>query len=214
MYVCIHTYIHTYTYVLSPSHFLGTAGADFLLSVTAASGRTIEAIPYSQISVGSRVFTDRDYSFNSIGDYSARTFYIRGPNDDKDTPAASPQWTITVNVPVIVYLDFYDGQETMGFAQWNHGWKVSSMSSMSLWLNSNHQEGPGVVYEKYFAAGEISLYGNDGAHQGTYLAFVARAHGGNTTNTEIRILTLILKHAKTHFWRTHCWRTHFWKTHC
>ena len=204
--------MYTYTYILSPSHFLGTAGADFLLSVTAASGRTIEAIPYSQISVGSRVFSDRDYSFNSIGDYSARTFYIRGPNDDKDTPAASPQWTITVNVPVIVYLDFYDGQETMGFAQWNVGWKVSSMSA--TFFACQGVCGPGVVYEKYFASGEIALYGNDGNGYGTYLAFVARAHGGNTTNTEIRILTLILKHAKTHFWRTHCWRTHFWKTHC
>ena len=96
-------------------------GTDFIQSVTAASGRTIEAIPYSQLSVGSLVFTDRNYIFDNIGSYSERTFYIRGPNDDKSTPADSLQWTITVDVPVIVYLDHWNGQETLGFAQWNHG---------------------------------------------------------------------------------------------
>ena len=171
------------------------SGTDFIQSV--ASGQPIEAIPYSsQISVGSRLFSDRDYYFLTIGNYSADTFYIRGPNNDKDTPAASPQWIITVNVPVIVYLDFWGGQETMGFAQWKDGWNVSSMSPTTF---DHHTivEGPGVVYEKYFAAGEIVLYGNDGNGAGTYLVFVTRApersmptckrtHTHTHTNTQVR----------------------------
>jgi len=145
--------------------------------VTAASGRSIEAIPYSQLSVGSHVFSDRTYYFVNIGDYSPHTFYIRGPNDDKDTPGASAQWTIKVNVPVNVYLDFWCGQETKGFAQWNDGWTMSSMAPCrnSDMCGPGCQCQTGVVYEKYFASGAIVLYGNDGHEVGTYVAFVTPA---------------------------------------
>ena len=54
------------------------------------------------------VYTDRaSYFFNNLGDYGAHCSYVQGANDDKDTPAATVQFTLGVDCPVTVYLDLW-----------------------------------------------------------------------------------------------------------
>jgi len=160
------------------------AAPELVIAVSAASGRDIEKIPVAA-NVGDQVFTDRNYKFTSVGDYSGCT-YIKGANDDKNTAASSTQWTLTVGMPVTVYLDFWGGaaHENLGFAQWQAGWVKASKAGVRFGT-SPHFWGPGAVYQKDFPAGTIELEGNQGNGHGTYVAFVCPKETTVTINTSM-----------------------------
>merc|ERR1719160_35157 len=143
------------------------------LAVSSASGRSIKVADPAK--VGDKVFTDRDYTFTSVGDYPGCK-YILGANDDKNTAASSVQWTLTVETPVDVYLDFWGGaaHEKLGFSSWKDGWSKSEKAG-ARFGTSPHFWGPGAVYKKHFQAGTVALDGNGGNGHGTYLAFVCPA---------------------------------------
>ena len=65
-------------------------------------------------------------------------------------------------------------QESLGFDSWSEGWSVSTTKQGPILSDTEGGAdlGPGVMYEKVFPPGDISLYGNDGGNTGSYLTFV------------------------------------------
>eukprot|EP00931_Biecheleriopsis_adriatica_P084171 TRINITY_DN5790_c0_g1_i1.p1 TRINITY_DN5790_c0_g1~~TRINITY_DN5790_c0_g1_i1.p1 ORF type:complete len:1136 (-),score=84.03 TRINITY_DN5790_c0_g1_i1:254-3661(-) len=168
-----------YSAVLAACSAVATA---LLVTTASSSGNLIEAVPYSSLTTSSFVFTDRTLTFADTGSYDADCFYIRGGNDDKDTAASSVQWTLGTNEDSIVYLDFWDGQESYGFSSWSAGWSISAQPGIQF-----GGYGPGTVYEQSFVASSILLYGNDGSalipNKGTYVAFVCPQNSATTSST-------------------------------
>ena len=80
------------------------------MTAQSTSGRAINVIP-GVPAVGDRPFTDRGYTFTSMGTFADRpnTFFVQPANDDKNTASNSVMWTLNVPVPVTVYLDFWGG---------------------------------------------------------------------------------------------------------
>jgi len=143
------------------------------IEVSASSGRDAEMISYSNLAIGDDVFFDRDYTFTNIGQYESDCYYLKGSNDDKNTPAAFTQWTIHTNFDCIVYLDFWGGQDHADrgmqvYEVLGQNWDVSQRIGTE-WSGG---KGPGIVYESVFPSGKIELYGNNGGNRGTYYAFV------------------------------------------
>merc|ERR1719412_3176299 len=143
-----------------------------IASVKSSSGRQVAMVPYSALSVGSLTFFDRTYKFKDIGDYSADCLFMKISNNDKNTAASKTQYTISLSERSVIYLDFWGGEQhaKKGFSTWSSGWKLSSKPSTSF-----DSWGPGVVYEKVFAAGDVTLKGNDGNNHGSYYAFICPA---------------------------------------
>ena len=124
-----------------------------------------------------KVFTDRDYTFTTMGDYDRDCFYLRLFNEAKSTPATDVQSSFSSPWPSTVFLDMWGNQENYGFASW---------PDHSLWTEDPELEGrgvvfggdvgdtygPGKVFKRTYPAGElVNLFGND-ASDGTYLVFV------------------------------------------
>merc|ERR1719412_3270359 len=145
-----------------------------IASVKSSSGRQVAMVPYSALSVGSLTFFDRTYKFKDIGDYSANCLFMKISNNDKNTAASKTQYTISLSERSVIYLDFWGGEQhaKKGFSTWSSGWKLSSKPSTSF-----DSWGPGVVYQKEFAAGDVILKGNDGNNHGSYYAFICPASG-------------------------------------
>ena len=144
-------------------------------SANTCSGRNAEAIRYDTL--GDSPFLDRPkLKLTSLGDYPQNTVFLRGYNDDKNTAAGRMQWCVVVDQPVVVYLDFWGGEDhaSMGFKHWSSDWSRSNVRGVSF-AGHEDQMGPGCVYEREFGPGEFVLFGNAGKGHGAYLVFVVSA---------------------------------------
>lgn len=155
-------------------HALETLGQVWV-NATAASGRLIAVVPYHVVDVGDAVFSDSKSSnrivFMHTGNYEPTCDYIRGPSADRDVPGDELMWTLWATMPVKVYVDFWGGERHMslGFVEWKDGWSPSHRQPIVL-----NMRGPGLVFERSFPPGRISLFGNGGlpSDYGPYAVFV------------------------------------------
>jgi len=131
--------------------------------------------------VGDRVFTDREYTFTSLGTFATIinvSHFVRAPNDDKRTGNDETMWILSVPRRVAIYLDFYspNPQQVEGARAWldAEGWTDCSCGSRigSAFEIDGDVRGPGKVYTKYFDAGDIVLKGKGPDNSGVYLAWV------------------------------------------
>lgn len=142
------------------------------LTARASSGLDIQVVP-SLLAPGDLVFTDRDYTFTSLGAFAGRSVsYVRPPNGDKKTPAHEVMWTLEAPEPVTVYLDFWGGEVhvSKGCAAWlqeGGGWE----RTMMLGTEYSGGKGPGIVFKRDFPAGPISILGNAGGGVGGHGVF-------------------------------------------
>jgi len=168
------------------SHCTGT----LQVTIEATSGRTASV---EQLQTHTGVFHDRDYSFNSLGDFAGKTF-IKYSNDDKMTDFQHVMTKIRTVEPVTVSIVKLQ----------NHGlpWLVASgyaqtqatgvsysgerqthhkeTSEFPTWERETPEGGfppdhfdASQVYTKTFSAGTINLPGNNGG-DGAFLIFVDR----------------------------------------
>ena len=122
------------------------------------SGREIETVPYSELYVGSKPFTDRSYEFSSIGNYPSTCTFIRGPNDDKNTDPTSVQTILEVPFNSTIYLDFWGGDSHLQkVSNWIGDWSETTMhipTQFSGW--GGMDSGPGKVMKRNFESGTIN----------------------------------------------------------
>merc|ERR550537_1241930 len=86
---------------------VGSASRQMCVTAKASSGRDIKVLS-APPALGERPFTDRKYTFTSMGSFAGTGMYfVQPPNDDKNTPSDSVMWTLTVDVPVTIYLDVW-----------------------------------------------------------------------------------------------------------
>jgi hypothetical protein len=160
----------------SPAVAAAAAPAALVVTATTASGRAITVVP--KAATNQDVFTDRNYKITSLGAFAGMdAFYIKPPNNDKDTAASSIMWTLQVNVPVKVYLDFWGGSPHVAkvSSHWLGDWHNTGMTGMTF---PGYGNGP--VYSRSFPAGSIPIYGNNGKGHGTFTVFVEQAPPAST----------------------------------
>ena len=155
------------------------------------SEKEIETVPYSELKVGDKVFTDRSYEFSSIGNYPSTCTFIRGPNDDKNTDPTSVQTILEVPFNSTIYLDFWGGDSHLQkVSNWIGDWSETTMhipTQFSGWRGIDSgpgKAGPGKVMKRNFASGTINLMGNNGKPQGTYYAFICPQGKNSLTATK------------------------------
>lgn len=181
-------------------------GGQISVSVEATSGRTIcvETMPghhahvtgtspsLLQVSSTSedstlpddtKVFHDRDYKFDTYGDFGGET-WIKYSNDDKETPDTHVMTKITTTEPlVVVIVKLVDKTlpwlESMGWVPvektgltYSGDQKENGQTEWSgtlSWNTFNLED----IWGKYFDAGVVSIPGNDGG-DGSFLIFLER----------------------------------------
>ena len=127
----------------------------------------MEVVSVADLFIGSKTFTDRVYTFTSVGNYKKSCWFIRGPNGDSHTASNLVQTSIDVPFLCTVYLDFWGGSDHLKqVSEWIEDWSESSTAMPTTF----DQYGPGIVMERHFDAGVINLMGNN--RLGTYYAFV------------------------------------------
>ena len=134
-------------------------------------------MPYTDLYVGSKPFTDRSYEFSSIGNYPSTCTFIRGPNDDKNTDPTSVQTILEVPFKSTIYLDFWGGDAHVEkVSNWISDWSETMMHIPTQFFGVSDEQpcewGPGMVIKRNFESGSINLMGNNGSDHGTYYAFV------------------------------------------
>ena len=135
----------------------------------------------SEIDWKRTVFTERDYTFSNVGNYPESCKFIRGPNDDKNTPPDSIQTKLEVPFPSTVYLDIWGGDSHLEkISTWTDSWKDASNIEPTSFGMDKETWGPGKVIKRNFGAGKIDLMGNNGGDHGSYYAFVC-PKGKSTT---------------------------------
>ncbi len=70
----------------------------------------MEVVPVTDLASGSLLFTDRNYKFSDVGNYPDSCYFIRGPNNDKNTAPNLVQTILEVPFASTIYLDFWGGQ--------------------------------------------------------------------------------------------------------
>jgi hypothetical protein len=142
--------------------------------------------------VGSHVFYDRDYTFDSLGGLADKT-YVKIHNDDKYTEETHVQTKLRLPRPLTVYVVKLTDHPLPWLTQ--EGWALTSMEGVTYhgthstrhkeWIIGAYPDtsptsysslptdhfGPGQVYEKTFPAGTVEMRGNSGG-DGSYLIFV------------------------------------------
>lgn len=179
-------------------------GGQISVSVVATSGRTIsvETLPGHAHVTGTspsllqlsstaevstlpetKVYHDRDYKFDSYGDFSGDT-YIKYSNDDKETFDDHVMTKITTTEPLVVvivklvdktlpwlategYVPIEKTGLTYGGDQKENG--QTEWSGTLSWNTFNAED----VWGKYFDAGVVSIPGNDGG-DGSFLIFLEK----------------------------------------
>mmetsp|Transcript_80560 Transcript_80560/g.139719 ORF Transcript_80560/g.139719 Transcript_80560/m.139719 type:complete len:144 (-) Transcript_80560:16-447(-) len=139
------------------------------------SGSIIEVLG-SVPAVGETCHFDREYTFQSLGDFGKRPRmrYLKTSNDDKLTPASQMMWQLVARMPVTVGINFRSERHVTdtGASEWlqEGGWQRSSMAST---VSTGYPNGPysGPVYFKVFEAGSIDLMGSN-CEEGTYFVFI------------------------------------------
>eukprot|EP01043_Picozoa_sp_COSAG02_P010260 COSAG02_NODE_357_length_23913_cov_6.793483_8_plen_2934_part_01 len=149
------------------------------VTAQASSGRDIKMLS-APPALRERPFTDRSYHFTSMGSFAGTSMhFVQPPNSDKNTPADSVMWTLTVDVPVTIYLDVwgYDDHYPRWLlaptSQWVHETAMEGTTFRGQYGNYHHSaRSPGRVFSRTFAAGTIEIMGNGGNGHGTFYAFV------------------------------------------
>jgi hypothetical protein len=131
--------------------------------------------------VGSRVFTDRTYTIDSLGSFTGYSF-IKMSNEDKHTSHSHVQMKVRLQHPTVVYVVKLDDKELPWLNA--EGWTLTHLDGMTYhgtretrhtdWSGtiSEHHYGPGQVWEKMFTAGTVEVRGNEGG-DGSYVMFMA-----------------------------------------
>jgi hypothetical protein len=152
-----------------------------------APGATIETL-----AVGTAVFHDREYTFDSLGSFAGGYRYVKMSNDDKHIRHSHIQMKLRLPQPTTVYLVKLDDYDL----PWLHtdGWAISSLTGVSYhgihatrhtdWgvgnvhgfeLEESHYgtaSSPMRVWQKTFPAGTVEMRGNNGG-DGSYLIILA-----------------------------------------
>jgi hypothetical protein len=162
-------------------------GSDEQGCATTTQGLTLEAMTgftatIETPAVESYVFYDRQYTFDSLGSFAGHSF-IKMSNEDKHIRGTHIQMKLRLPQPLTVYVAKLD-DTNLGWLS-DEGWSRSALEGVSYHgiRETRHTEwdpdtlldtsyGPGAVYEKTFAAGTVSLRGNNGG-DGSYVMFVA-----------------------------------------
>jgi len=132
------------------------------------------------------VFHDREYSFDSLGDFQGMTF-IKYSNDDKAIDHEHVMTKIRTMRPTTVYIVKLE-HHSLGWLNNMLGWTVSRKTGVEFSgvRSTRHKEwdesllttdrfAASTVYEKNFPAGTVTLPGNGGG-DGSYLIFIGPAH--------------------------------------
>jgi len=139
------------------------------ITATPTSGREMEVVPVSELKIGSYPFTDRSYTFSSVGNYSESCSFIRGANNDKNTAPDLVQTSLEAPCASTIYLDFWGGSGHVDMvSSWIDDWTEASDATPTVFGNW----GPGMVMKRDFDAGTVNLMGNNGQGHGTYYTFV------------------------------------------
>eukprot|EP01043_Picozoa_sp_COSAG02_P018093 COSAG02_NODE_835_length_16654_cov_52.747569_9_plen_2865_part_01 len=157
------------TYLVRPPD--STSG-QMCVTVQASSGRDIKVLS-APPALRDRPFTDRSYTFTSMGSFAGTGMhFVQPPNNDKNTPSNRVMWTLTVDVPVTIYLDVWSRVNTPSWL----------LASTSQWVHETTMEGttfshheartPGRVFSQSFPPGTIEIMGNNGRGRGTFYIFV------------------------------------------
>jgi hypothetical protein len=114
--------------------------------------------------VGSQVFYDRSYTFDSLGSFTGHSF-IKMSNEDKHIRHSHVQMKLRLPHPMNLYVVQLDGAELPWLEA--QGWTLTNLHGVSYrgvretrhtdWsgeLNEDHY-GPGRVWEKTFTAGAV-----------------------------------------------------------
>lgn len=127
----------------------------------------MEVVSVADLYIGNKTFTDRWYTFNTVGYYRKDCWFIRGANDDSQTASNVVQTYVDVQFPCTIYLDFWyaKSKKSIKHIHWIKDWVESKKTPTTF-----DQYGPGIVVERNFEAGTINLMGNN--RLGTYYAFV------------------------------------------
>jgi hypothetical protein len=161
-------------------------GSDEQGCATTTQGLTLEAYTgftatIETPAVGSAVFYDRTYTFDSLGSFSGHSF-IKMSNEDKHIRHSHVQMKLRLPQPLTVYVAKLDDTSLPWLAR--EGWELSTLTGVSYsgvrqtrhtdWSGELHEDhyGPGAVYQKTFPAGAIELRGNNGG-DGSYVIFAA-----------------------------------------
>merc|ERR1719446_1733506 len=129
----------------------------------------------------SHVFSDREYTFDSLGSFTGHSF-IKMSNEDKHIRHSHVQAKLRLPRPLTIYVAKLDTTELPWLA--SEGWSHSYLEGISYhgvrqtrhtdWSGELNEDfyGPGEVYQKTFPAGTVELRGNNGG-DGSFLMFVA-----------------------------------------
>jgi len=131
--------------------------------------------------VESFVFTDRTYTFDSLGSFEGHS-YIQMSNEDKHIRHSHVQMKLRLPQPMTVYVAKLDDTELPWLQA--EGWVLTGLEGVTYhgtretrhteWSEELHEDhyGPGQVWAKTFPAGAVELRGNNGG-DGSYVMFVA-----------------------------------------
>lgn len=144
------------------------------VEATSYNERQLELVDYSSLENDvSLTNTDRTYVFSDIGQYGAECVYIRTPMADETLQASELMWSIKVNRPVKMYLDFWGGREhyRQGAQKWPDArqWELSSNIKGTEFVTADESSfhGDGEVYERKFHGGQIiNIHGAGGSCDG------------------------------------------------
>ena len=157
----------------SPNANTGGGQVDFMLSgeiqisnLSVGSGKAYEIV--EAIAEGDKQFVDRDFTWESLGDYAGMAC-IRTANDD-DQATDESFLSFDINTGATIYVAYRHGSD---LPPW-----------LSSWSKTGNQvcgDGCSEVYEKDFGAGTVTLGGNKPGGAGNmYTVFVDAAEGAET----------------------------------
>jgi hypothetical protein len=144
------------------------------VTVSSKSGRSYQVV--TNLGNTDKTFTDRDYRFTSLGDFTPRNgfAYIRCANDDKNTASGKWQYTLNSDVAFTVYLVYYRTDHSKK-RKWieSQGW-ISGEDGYKLPTWDVDREPFKEVRSKSFDAGDAHINGNNGDGKGLPAVFVQR----------------------------------------
>merc|ERR1719453_362536 len=168
-------------------------GSDEQGCATTTTGLTLEAMTgftatIETPAIGSTVFYDRTYTFDSLGSFTGHSF-IKVSNEDKHIRHSHVQMKLRLPHPMILYVAQLDNSELPWLEA--EGWTLTNLTGVSYhgvrqtrhtdWSGELHEDhyGPGVVWQKTFPAGVVELQGNNGG-MGSYVIFAAHPSNAPT----------------------------------
>jgi hypothetical protein len=161
-------------------------GSDEEGCATTTTGLTLEAMTgftatIETPAVGSAIFYDRTYTFDSLGSFTGHSF-VKMSNEDKHIRHSHVQMKLRLPHPMTLYVAQLDGSELPWLQA--GGWSLTNLDGVSYhgvrqtrhtdWsgeLTEDHY-GPGRVWAKTFTAGAVEMQGNNGG-MGSYVIFAA-----------------------------------------